>query len=406
MKTESGSRPAIGGSSWGLVPLFVMAHCAHHILTALPTPFLPMIRDDFHLNYTQSGLLLSAFSLSYGLGQLPAGWLADRIGQVILITMGICGVALAGLLVGFSQTYTMAVIFLILMGLMGGGYHPAAPALISTSVKPEHLGRSLGFHVIGGSSSYFLAPLIGVAIAAALGWRGAFIGLALPTVILGIFFFFLIRRRVGGLKANQSPESVSLPEAKAVPGQYRQLVVVIILSTCTAATMISTISFIPLFLVDHFGVNEKTAAALLSIIYSGGLWAAPIGGYLSDRLGKIPVLLFVCFLPGPVIFLLNFFPYGIGTWGLLLVLGICLAVRMPVMESYLVSRTTVRNRSTILGIYYFTAMESGGVLTPLMGYLVDRFGFYPSFTMAGATLLLVTFICSFWLRESRKSKTV
>jgi MFS family permease len=94
----------------GLVPLFVLAHCAHHILTALPTPFLPMIRDDFHLNYTQSGLLLSAFSLSYGLGQLPAGWLADRIGQVILITMGICGVALAGLLVGFSQTYTMAVV--------------------------------------------------------------------------------------------------------------------------------------------------------------------------------------------------------------------------------------------------------------------------------------------------------
>ena len=214
MKAESGSRPAIGGFSWGLVPLFVLAHCAHHILTSLPTPFLPMIRDDFHLNYTQSGLLLSAFSLSYGLGQLPAGWLADRIGQVILITMGICGVALAGLLVGFSQTYTMAVIFLILMGLMGGGYHPAAPALISTSVKPEHLGRSLGFHVIGGSSSYFLAPLIGVAIAAALGWRGAFIGLALPTVILGIFFFFLIRRRVGGLKANQSPGSASLQEAK------------------------------------------------------------------------------------------------------------------------------------------------------------------------------------------------
>ncbi|MBI4763395.1 MAG: MFS transporter [Deltaproteobacteria bacterium] len=402
MKNESGSRPAVANFSWGLVPLFVLAHCTHHILTALPTPFLPMIRDDFHLNYTQSGLLLSAFSLSYGLGQLPAGWLADRIGQVILITMGICGVAMAGPLVGFSQTYTMAVIFLILMGLMGGGYHPAAPALISTSVKAEHLGRSLGFHIIGGSSSYFLAPLIGVAIAAALGWRGAFIGLALPTVILGVFFFFLIRRRIGGLKAIQPPGASSLQETKALPGQYRQLVVMIILSTCTAATMISTISFIPLFLVDHFGVNEKTAAALLSIIYSGGLWAAPIGGTLSDRLGKIPVLLFVCFLAGPVIFLLNFFSYGIGTWGLLLVLGICLAVRMPVMESYLVSHTTVKNRSTVLGIYYFTAMESGGVLTPAMGYLIDRFGFFPSFTIAGAALLLVTFICSLWLREKRK----
>jgi predicted MFS family arabinose efflux permease len=361
-----------------------------------------MIRDDFHLNYTQAGFLLSAFSLAYGLGQLPSGWLADRIGQVILITMGISGVALAGLFVGLSQTYGMAVIFLILMGLMGGGYHPAAPALISNSVKPEHLGRSLGFHIIGGSSSYFLAPLIGVAIAAALGWRGAFIGLALPTMILGVVFFFLLRWKVGGLKADKSPGLAAPRGTNAVPGRYRQLVVMIILSTCTAATMISTISFIPLFLVDHFGVDEKTAAALLSIIYSGGLWAAPIGGYLSDRLGRIPVLLFVCFLAGPVIFLFHFFPYGMGTWGLLLGLGICLAVRMPVMESYLVSHTTPRNRSTVLGIYYFSAMESGGVLTPVMGYLIDRFGFYPSFTIAGAALLLVTFLCSFWLWEEQR----
>ncbi|OGP51483.1 MAG: hypothetical protein A2Y79_08190 [Deltaproteobacteria bacterium RBG_13_43_22] len=401
MKDIKANRTTIGSFSSGLVPLFVLAHCAHHILTALPTPFLPMIRDDFHLNYTQSGFLLSAFSISYGLGQLPAGWLADRIGQVILITMGICGVALAGLFVGFSQTYLMTVIFLVLMGLMGGGYHPAAPALISGSVKPEHLGRSLGFHIIGGSSSYFLAPLIGVAIAAALGWRGAFIGLALPTVLFGIIFYFLLSRRVG-MKADKTPGSEVQNDVMAVPGRYRQLVVMIILSTCTAATMISTISFIPLFLVDHFGINEKTAAALLSIIYSGGLWAAPIGGYLSDRLGRIPVLLVVCFLAGPVIFLMNLVPYGIGTWGLLLVLGICLAVRMPVMESYLVSHTTARNRSTILGIYYFSAMESGGVLTPVMGYLIDRFGFYPSFSIAGAALLLVTLICSFWLWEGRK----
>jgi hypothetical protein len=47
-------------------------------------------------------------------------------------------------------------------------------------------------------------------------------------------------------------------------------------------------------------------------------------------------------------------------------------------------------------------MESGGVLTPAMGYLIDRFGFFPSFTIAGAALLLVTFICSLWLRERRK----
>jgi MFS family permease len=89
---------------------------------------------------------------------------------------------------------------------------------------------------------------------------------------------------------------------------------------------------------------------------------------------------------------------------LLLLLGVCLAIRMPVIESYIVSHTNEGNRSTILGIYYFTAMESGGVLTPVMGFLCDRLGFRLSFTMAGAALLLVTFICSFWLRGGQGSK--
>jgi predicted MFS family arabinose efflux permease len=289
------------------------------------------------------------------------------------------------------------------MGLMGGGYHPAAPALISKSVEPEKLGRALGFHIIGGSASYFLAPLIGIAIAAALGWRGAFIVLAGPTIIFGIIFYILLNSKMD-IKPVPSHRLEIKDNVQFGKGIYKKLTVVIILSSFTSATMVSTISFIPLFMVDHFGVNEKTAAALLSIIYSGGLWAAPVGGYLSDRIGKIPVLLFVCFLVGPIIFLLNLFSYGIATWTLLLVLGICMSARMPVLESYIVSHTNAKSRSTILGIYYFSAMESGGLFTPVMGYLIDRFGFFISFSIAGATLLLVTLICSFWLWERKNER--
>ncbi len=99
-----------------MVPLFVLAHFAHHLLTAILVPLLPMIRSDFALDYTQSGFVVSAFNLSYGIAQLPAGWVTDRVGPRLMITISICGVALAGLLIGFSQTYVMLIVFLILMG--------------------------------------------------------------------------------------------------------------------------------------------------------------------------------------------------------------------------------------------------------------------------------------------------
>ncbi|MCK4353951.1 MAG: MFS transporter, partial [Dehalococcoidia bacterium] len=79
-----------------MVPLFVLAHFAHHLVIALPIPLLPFIRDEFALDYTQAGVVMMAFNLAYGISQLPSGWLADRIGPRILLTIGTVGVALAG----------------------------------------------------------------------------------------------------------------------------------------------------------------------------------------------------------------------------------------------------------------------------------------------------------------------
>jgi hypothetical protein len=47
-------------------------------------------------------------------------------------------------------------------------------------------------------------------------------------------------------------------------------------------------------------------------------------------------------------------------------------------------------------------MESGGLLTPVMGNLIDRFGFYSSFSLAGAAIFTVTLIGSVWLWGKRE----
>lgn len=358
-----------------------------------------MIRSEFGLDYTQSGLVISAFSLAYGIGQLPAGWLADHIGRRIMITIGILGVAVCGLVVGLSHTYIMMVVFLGLMGLMGGGYHPAASPAVSATVEPENRGSALGFHIIGGSASYFLAPLAATAIAAALGWRGPFIILAIPAIIFGAIFYVAMRRFPGLNRAMQKTGSIDtqMPEE---PGRKRRLVSFIILSSFTQAMLFSAISFIPLFLVDHFGVGKETGGAFVAIFYVAGLWASTLGGYLSDRFGKIRIILAACVAIGIITYFLNLAPFGFAIGALLLVLGTLTYIRMPVTESYIIHNTGEKHRSTILGIYYFSAMEGSGVLTPLLGYFIDNLGFYYSYTIAAVTILIVTVVCSLFLRGS------
>ncbi len=312
-----------------LVPLFMLSHFSHHVMTALVAPLLPFIRSEFTLNYAQSGLLISAFSLTIGLSQIPGGWLADRIGPHLLILVGISGVAAAGALIGFSQTYLMLIVSLVIMGVAAGGYHPSAAPLISSTVEPRYQGKALGLHIVGGSTSFFLAPLIGVGLAAAWGWRSAFLGLSGPFFVVGIILFLLIRRQHVATAKDKPKASAGPAEKEETGTNLPILITVIVLTLVTRVLGGSVQAYIPLYLVDHFGVDEKTAGAFLSIIFSAGFWAAPLGGHISDRVGAYRLLIILALIQAPIVYLLVVTPFGLGFVLVLLLWGIHMFIRMP-----------------------------------------------------------------------------
>ena len=373
-------------------------------MMALLIPLLPYIRNDFSLTYTQAGWLVLAYHLAYGISQLPGGWLADRIGPRIMLTIGVAGVAVAGLLIGLSPTYVVLALFLVLLGVAGGGYHPAAAPLVSASVKPKNRGRALGIHQIGGTGSFFLAPLIAAGIAGALGWRGTFLAISIPSITFGIVFYILLGRL--GYTRKAKPE-ITLSHTKTLPapGHLRRLVAFIVLGIAGMVLISSTISFIPLFIVDHFGTSEEAAAAMLSLAYFGGLWAGPLGGYLSDRLGRLPLILAVGLIAGPAIYLLNLVSFGVGFSAVLIIIGMAMHLGMPVTEAYIISNTSERKRSTVLGIYYLGS-RGGPAIAPVIGYLIDHYGFHTTFSIVGAVMVAVTLICAIFLWGSRDAPSL
>ena len=378
----------------------MLAHFSHHLVTALLIPLLPYIRNDLSLTYTQAGWLVSANSLAYGISQLPAGWLADRIGPRIVLTIGVAGVGVAGLLIGLAPTYVMLALFLVLLGMAGGGYHPSAAPLVAASVEAKNRGRALGLHQIGGGGSFFIAPLIAAGIASAFGWRGTFLALCVPSIAFGIVFYILLGRLGYAKKAEQSTFA-SHAEIAPSPRRLRRLVAFVILGTASMVLVYSTISFIPLFIVDHFeGISNEAAAAILSLVFFGGLWAGPLGGYLSDRLGGVPVILAGGLIAGPAIYLLSLAPFGMAFSTILIIIGMAMYLGMPVVEAYIINHTSERRRSTVLGIYYLGS-RGGPAIAPVIGYLIDHYGFYAGFSMVGATMIAVTLVCTIFLWGSR-----
>ncbi len=381
-----------------VILLITAAHYFHHQLTALVVPLLPFMRDGFDLSYTQAGGLVSAFALSYGIGQLPAGWLADRIGPRYLLLAGISGVALAGILVGLSQTYLALVVFLVVMGIMGGGYHPSATPIISMAVPQAQRGRAVGIHLMGGSASHLVAPLLGVAIAGFLGWRGSFLVIAAPVLVLGIVVF-VVFGRLSFASAPSAPSArasmtgagtaISGETATTRPYDARAVAFFVAMTGVIAALTASTVAFVPLFLVDAIRITESQAALGLALFYSAGLWAAPIGGVLADRFGATRVFAVVTVVSGPLVLLMAFSPAAVPAVVALVALGVTMFVRMTVSESYLVDAVPPARRSTVLGIYFFAGMEGSGIVTPLLGNLIDRFGFRVAFTVSGTAMIVL-----------------
>jgi len=385
-----------------MLVLFVLAHWGHHLLSSVVPPLLPFIREDFGISITQAGGLVSAFTIAYGISQLPSGWLADRIGQRVLILLGISGVALWGMLAGLAPNYAIMIVLMVLLGLFGGGYHPSSAPLVSSMVTPKRRGWALGIHQIGGTASNLTAPLIAAGLATYLGWQSAFLIPGAVVIVLGIVLFVLL----GSMKRQAVPDEDKVnAKTEARTPEVRQrlskLITYIVIGTAGQIFIMSVIAFLPMFVVDRLGESEGAGAAIQAVIYLGGLPAGPIAGYLSDRLGAGRVLIVASLIGGPAIFLLFLVNSVWASIPLLLVLGILMFTIMPVSESYIINGTGESNRSTVLGAYYAASRGGSGFLTLGVGFLIETAGFASAFAISGGSLLgiIVLSILFLWFQR-------
>jgi MFS family permease len=384
-----------------MLVLFVLAHWGHHLLSSVIAPLLPFIRSAFDISVAESGALVSAFTIAYGLSQLPSGWLADRLGRRMLVLLGVSGVAVFGVLAGIAPGYAFMMVCMVLLGLFGGGYHPASAPSVSELVVPERRGWALGIHQIGGTLSNLSAPLFAAALATYLTWRTALVLPGAIVVVLGIILFVLMGRS----KPGAAPVASKPSEATAAGAVHSRSRIVLYIITGTAAQVfiMSVIAFMPLFMVDRLNESKGLSAALQAVIYIGGMPAGPLAGYLSDRIGASKVLFVAALISGPAIFLFNAVSSLWAGIPLLLVMGAMLFTIMPVSEAYIIGHSPEAGRSTVLGIYYAASRGGSGFLTLGVGFMVGRLGYQPTFAVAGAALFTVIAACGLLLWSSGRS---
>ncbi|MBW2138246.1 MAG: MFS transporter [Deltaproteobacteria bacterium] len=157
-------------------------------------------------------------------------------------------------------------------------------------------------------------------------------------------------------------------------------------------------SYLPLYMVDHHGISPKWAGIVVSLIAGAGIIGSPIGGALSDRLGRKELILFSLALSGPLLFAITKSPPWIPLILSLFFYGLTISSRMPTTESLIADVVPVGRRTTVLGVYFFMSMETSGVVTPIIGRLLDRYDLDPVFTGIAVGMCVIALVALLFRR--------
>ena len=169
--------------------LAAVLHTFTHLYQMALIPlYLPVQKFFGRAEVDDATLLVTAMLVAYFLPSYTMGVLADRFSRKKLLTCGLTVNALGFVGLALAPNYATALACVIVAGLGGSFFHPAATALIA-QLYPGRAGRALGFLGIGASVGFFIGPLYAGLRAAQTGrWQTPVLELGiLGLVAAGLF---------------------------------------------------------------------------------------------------------------------------------------------------------------------------------------------------------------------------
>tara|TARA_Y100000590_G_scaffold347654_1_gene398353 strand:+ start:298 stop:1590 length:1293 start_codon:yes stop_codon:yes gene_type:complete len=280
----------------------------------------PLIRADLELSNTQMGLVFSAFSIPYAFFQLFGGWLADRLGARLVLSICCVIAASATMLTGLAGGFASLIACRIALGFGEGPAFPTATRAMSAWTPTEKWGFAQGITHSCARIGNALTPPLVAGILVFTSWRTSFLLLGSLTLVWSIAWFFYFRDDPASHQSITEDELTNLPKPgvkqkskRKIPylRLARHILPVTIVDFCYGWTLWLFLSWIPTFFFENYGLDLRATALFSAGVLFAGVIGDTVGGILSDsllrRTGSLLIarrsVLFLGFL-GAAIFLI------------------------------------------------------------------------------------------------------
>ena len=302
--------PAGAAYEWKAVSLLSIAFGLVGLDRWIIAPLAPAIIADLNLRPQDINNLVAILGVTWGISALLMGGLSDRIGRRKVLLPAILLFSLCAGLSGVAGGLAGLLLIRGVMGVAEGAFCPTSFAATAEASKPARRGFNQGlqqsmFALLGLG----FGPIIATWLLGFMSWRGVFLLVTLPGLVLA-WLLWLVIREPSGLGDWDSPVPAPAP-AKASLGcvlRVRNIRLGMLGLLCAMCGIFVLSANVPLYLANHLGLSPTQMGIVTSAIGFGGFvgqWALPA---LSDFAGRRPMA--VLGFAGGALFLFAFIQTG------------------------------------------------------------------------------------------------
>lgn len=277
------------------VGILTLAACVFLSVTSemLPTGLLSEMSGDLGVEESRVGLLVSVFAIAVVVSSVPLAALTRRVPRHALLIAVLAVFATSNLLTALAPTFELVTLTRVLGGLAHGLFWAIVGAYSAHLVPPALIGRAVALTVGGGSLAFVLGVPLGTAAGQAFGWRAAFAGIGVLT-LLGIVLVWRFLPAVG------RPPREDVPAvADGRPGIRRRMAgqgVGGVLFVCLTAMVIMIgqygfYTYVDPFVTRVMGIPEQQLSTMLFGYGIAGAVGLLLAGTLFPTRPQLGVLL-------------------------------------------------------------------------------------------------------------------
>ena len=366
------------------------------------------IKEDITLSDTQIGILASALAIVWAISGSVMGRVSDTIGRrKIILLVAVIGFSIASVSTGLALSFAMLLAARILMGLFEGPVLPVSQTIMSIESSPERRGLNMGLmqNVLANLLGSLAAPIVSVYLAIQFGWRATFFLTIIPGLLLAIAIFVYVKEPV-----KSRPPRCGADDGDKfgffAPLKERNILLCMLISGLMAGWMLVGWVFLPVFLAENVGFTARGMSYIFAVLGIVGAAAGFLLPWLSDFIGRKPVVIVFCLLgvlsplaaiflghnPALLVIVLTFGWIAAGTFSVFMA---------TIPAESIAYRQVAASLGLIMG---FAELLGGAIMPALAGAAADFVGSRKAIFVIEAVLPLLATILACFLVETAPAK--